>query len=320
MFEKYRYFIALAKEKNITKAAETLYITHQALSHYLTNLEQECGVMLFYRKPKFQLTEEGELFLENIRQVEALESSLYQHFEEVKEGNSGVIRLGTTEGRFPIFMPHLIGTYSQLFPHVQLEVTSANSPALEEMLLNNQLDLIILGAPKKPSRFIQSRLILEERLYVVISEEMLQQYFPQTYPACIQEFRHGADLRKFTHIPFAFNMPTYNSSQIIARLLQQQQIELHCIHTSSHPDLHHRLTTLNYAASFCLTMYLPNLKLINQHTQNKLYAFPIRFLEETNQLHLAYRKDRVFPSYGQALIKLIREQCKPYTDYDPETI
>ena len=320
MFEKYRYFIALAKEKNVTRAAEKLFVTHQALSHYLSNLEKECGVTLFYRKPEFRLTDEGQLFLDNIRQVEALENSLAQQFAEIKEGNSGTIRLGTTEGRFRIFMPQLIESYSKLFPHVQLQVVSANSPTLREMLLNNQLDMIVIGAPKNPSRFIQSQLILREVLYLVVSEGMLKHYFPDTYPGCIQEFRQGADLSKFTQMPFSFNMPAFNSSQMISRLLQKQDIELNCIHTSSHPDLHHLLTTQNYAASFCLTMYLPNLRYINSQVENKLHAFPIRYLEETNPLNLEYRKDRTFLVYGQALLRLIRKQCAFYADYNPEHI
>lgn len=44
MFENYPYFLLLAEENNVTRAAEKLHITHQALSRYLSKLEQECGV------------------------------------------------------------------------------------------------------------------------------------------------------------------------------------------------------------------------------------------------------------------------------------
>ena len=43
MFENYPYFLLLAEENNVTRAAEKLHITHQALSRYLSKLEQECG-------------------------------------------------------------------------------------------------------------------------------------------------------------------------------------------------------------------------------------------------------------------------------------
>ena len=56
MFNNYRYFIALAEEGGISRAADRLFITHQNLSKYLSNLEDELGVPLFQRKPIFALT------------------------------------------------------------------------------------------------------------------------------------------------------------------------------------------------------------------------------------------------------------------------
>lgn len=290
------------------------------MSHYLAKLEKECGVVLFYRKPLFSLTPEGRKFLDTIRQVEALEYSQTQAFAESRKEDAGTIRLGTTEGRFRILMPDLIEEYSQNFPHVQLRVASANSTQLQEMLLDNQLDIIILGAPDKTSQFIQSRLLLQETLYLVLSDGLLKRYFPKRYSQCIDEFRMGVDLRQCVQIPFALNLPQFNSSHILERHLHKLGIQLHCIHTSSHPDLHHMLTTKNYVASFCLSMYLPNLAVINSQTANKLHAFPIKGLTETNPVMLEYRKDRYFPHYGQALLKLIKQQCAFYVDFNPENI
>ena len=51
MYNNYQYFLVLAEEHSISRAAEKLFITHQSLSKYLTNLEQELGVLLFRRKP-----------------------------------------------------------------------------------------------------------------------------------------------------------------------------------------------------------------------------------------------------------------------------
>ncbi len=320
MFENYPYFLTLATEKNISRAAEKLHITHQALSRYLSKLEKECGVVLFYRRPRFSLTQEGQKFLDTIRQVEALEYSQSQAFAESRKEDSGTIRLGTTEGRFRILMPDLIEEYNKKFSHVLLRVTSANSTQLQEMLLDNQLDVIVLGAPNKTSQFIQSKLLIQEVLYLVLSDGLLKRYFSESYPQCIEEFRTGVDLRKCVQIPFALNLPQFNSSRILDRHLQRLGIRLHCIHTSSHPDLHHMLTTKNYAASFCLSMYLPNLAVINSQTANKLYAFPIKGLEETNPVMLEYRKDRYFPHYGTSLLKLIKRQCAFYVNFNPENI
>lgn len=56
MFTNYHYFLVLAEEGNMTRAAERLFIYHQNLSKYLSNLEADFGITLFERKPSFRLT------------------------------------------------------------------------------------------------------------------------------------------------------------------------------------------------------------------------------------------------------------------------
>ena len=64
MFTNYHYFLVLAEEGSISRAAERLFVTHQCLSKYISNLETEYGVTLFERKPVFTLTYAGKLMLE----------------------------------------------------------------------------------------------------------------------------------------------------------------------------------------------------------------------------------------------------------------
>jgi len=282
VFENYHYFITLAEEKNVTQAAKKLFITHQALSRYLSHLEKECQVVLFYRKPTFRLTPEGEEFLKTVRVIQSLEQNLKQHYEELRNGSTGTIRVGITEGRFRIFMPALIKRYSKLFPSVQLLVTSARPSKLEELLLNNRLDMAIMGITENPSSSLYREVILNEKLYVILSDHMLKKYFSSCYPDCITTFQEGIDLHQLVPLPFASNLPSANSVKMIDQLSKKLHLHLHYIHTSNHPDLHHILTTQDYAASFCLSMYLPNLKLINSRTVNHLFAFPIKDLNSLN--------------------------------------
>jgi DNA-binding transcriptional LysR family regulator len=318
MFENYRYFLTLAEELNITRASEKLYVTHQCLSRYLSKLEKECGVQLFYRKPKFELTDNGKIFLKTLRQIEFMEINLKQHFSDTLMGNSGCIRIGTTEGRFRIFMPTLIAKFKSEYPDVDLKVTSANAVELYNLLVNNKLEFIIIGKPQKTASFIQSTTILKEKLYVVISDGMLKKYFPSSYPKCINIFKDGVDLRDWEHVPFAFNIPTANSSQMLNELINRDNLRIHKAHVSNYPDLHHVLTTKNYVASFCLTMYLPNLARINAETKNKLYLFPIKNLTETNPVVVQYHKDKEFPIYEKRLLELIKAQGKFYENYHYE--
>ena len=317
MFEHYQYFLTLAEEGSVTRAAEKLFITHQALSRYLGKLEKECGVSLFYRKPVFSLTPEGQQLYQSLRQVELLERNTKDQFEAQKQQNIGTLHFGTTEGRFRILIPDLIERYETVFPQVDLHVSSANSLQMQQMLLDNKLDVALCGSLEAPPASLQSKTILYETLYVVISQGLMQRYLGERWEAYHERFKKGVDLRLLKTMPFSLNEPFTNSAKILQHHLHRlHDLQLNCIHVSSQPDLHHILTTRNYAASFCLTMYLPNLKKINDTSSNPLYVYPILGLTEKNPVTLVSVKGRQFPKYVQAFLHQLQDQATGFKRYD----
>ncbi len=318
MFNNYRYFIVLAEECNITRAAERLFITHQNLSRYLAKLESDFGIALFHRKPVFSLTHAGQLMLNALKEIEQTEANLRAQFVNLRRDSTGVIRLGTTEGRFRILMPDVISAFKRDYPDVQLLINSAASPTLRSMVLSNQLDLIIAGIPPEDSSQMEHITTIQERLYLVISDNMLRQAFGSNFPDCKKSLAQGADLKLFQTIPFAMNLPHLNSHIMLNKHLSKLGITLNCIHISSHPDLHHMMSARDFAASFCLTMYLPSLFKLNASLpeNDKLNIFPIKGLDETNPVAICYMKNRIFPHYTRALIRMLREQCQTFAKND----
>ena len=316
MFNNYHYFIVLAEECNISRAADRLFITHQNLSKYLSNLEAEFGVALFQRKPTFSLTYAGRLMLDALKETERTEKNIRAQFVDLRRDATGEIRLGTTEGRFRRLMPDIISAFKDAFPDVQLLISSAASPDLRKMVQNNQLDLMIAGVPPENKNKLSHVTVLEEKIYLVISDHMLHGVFGNQFPACKQELAAGADLRLFQTVPFAMNLPHFNSHILLQRHLDKLGISLNCVHTSSHPDLHHMMSTRDFAASFCLTMYLPSLMKLNRETDNKLNIFPIKDFYDTNPVAICYTKNRIFPRYTRVLIQMLKQQCGHFAEYD----
>lgn len=316
MFTNYHYFIALAEECNISRAAQSLFITHQCLSKFLSNLEAEYGVPLFERKPVFSLTYAGTLMLEALRQTKALDINLHNEYADILHNQVGEISLGTTEGRFRILMPDIMSEFKQSFPSVQLRIVSAPSPDLREMILNNKLDIMIANESSSVSNSLEVTELLSEKLYLVISDAMLEEYFPNQVNQMKEQRKNGIDLRLFRHAPFALNMPNFNSHILLDQHLKKIDASLNCIHMSSHPDLHHMMSARDYAASFCLTMYLPSLLKLNSEIGNKLNLFPIKDFSAINSVVLTHEKSRVFPHYSKSIIQLIKRQCKRFSEYD----
>ena len=135
MLQNYHYFLVLSETLNISKAAEKLYISHQCLSRYLKNLEDECGLTLFERKPKLTLTYAGQILQESLREIQRVEQNAVKALSELKTGETGLVRLGITEGRLRIFLPNLLKSYREMFPNVTLQAISAPTVSMLEQLM-----------------------------------------------------------------------------------------------------------------------------------------------------------------------------------------
>lgn len=89
-----KYFLMVAEELNITRAAERLYISQQSLSNHISNMERELDVKLFTRSPKLSLTYAGGLLVETATQI----LDLYSQYQ-TKVGDINRPLLRNAEGR-----------------------------------------------------------------------------------------------------------------------------------------------------------------------------------------------------------------------------
>lgn len=319
MLQNYRYFLALAETQNISQAAQKLFVSHQCLSRYLKTIEDECGLTLFERRPVLSLTYAGEVLLTAFRQIQRIEQDTLDHLEEIQHGACGELRIGITEGRLRLFFPSLLRCYQQIAPGVTLRATSAPTKQMLERLLENKLDLVLGSPTGQVNPDLEYSTVLNETLYVVVSDNLLKQYFSEDYPACIEKLRKGADLTKFREVPFCALYKGYNSRTMIEEYLRERSQSLNIIYEASQPDLLHIMTSHDYAASFCLTMYLESIQRINQtiSMENRLYAFPLKGMKAKNPVFLISQKGKRLPRHTAELMNLIHRQCESYHNFSP---
>lgn len=314
MFNNYHYFIALADEGNISKAARKLFISHQCLSRYLKNLEQEYRVTFFERTPKLMLTPAGQAYLSAIRQMQLLEENLDSQLDDIRQAKRGKLIFATTDGRYRILVPDLLAQFKKLYPDVVLEAQfNPDSKKLSERVLEGELDMVLLNKSDISSNQLVLQPVLDERMYLIISDNMLKTYFPNRYPQCIQDFANGVNLSQFQHVPFVMGRKNLVSRRSIEDYCQARQLQLNCVMELGQLDLHGMMTARDYAASFCWTMFVPAIQKLNWEGQfSHLHIFPIKGRGITNQLVLATRKGKIFPAYGRDLIRLIKETCASF--------
>lgn len=185
-----------------------------------------------------------------------------------------------------------------------------NAEQLREMLENGELDIAFSGISPLAPECIEKDFLFEERLYLVVSEQMLQNYFPDRYPECVEEFRKGADIREFSGMPFCRSLPNLHCMQVLDHLLEREGVTLDCVHTSGHFDLHQQMAQENLAACFSLSMYLPHLHKLNLYNNNKLLVFPIKDLTKTNPVYIFMNKDNAYVEVTDEFKDLLKNAVK----------
>ena len=193
-----------------------------------------------------------------------------------------------------MIMPNLMRQFKEMYNDYDIRGVIGNAEQLREMLEKGELDIAFSGISLLAPECIEKEFLFDERLYLVVSEQMLQKYFGDKYPECVEEFRKGADIREFSDIPFCQSLPNLHCMQILDHLLEWEGVTLDCVHTSGHSDLHQQMSQENLAACFSLFMYLPHLYELNLYDDNKLLVFSIKDLTETNPVYILTNKENAY--------------------------
>jgi len=143
-----RYFTVVARERNITRAAELLRMSQPPLSSQMQNLEEELGVPLLIRgKRRLKLTPEGELLQRRAQEILDLAEKTGEELRSMREGMSGTIALGMVEGRAPYLAARFIAGFRQEFPRVRYDLWNGSSDDVLDRLHKGLADLAIIAVP-----------------------------------------------------------------------------------------------------------------------------------------------------------------------------
>ena len=142
------YFTVVARELNITRAAEKLNMSQPPLSNQIKALEGELDVQLFIRgKRHLELTEEGALLLRRAVQMQELADKTRQELASLREGMTGTIYLSMVEGRAPFLAAQWIAGFREEFPLVRYNLWNGSSDDVLDRLRKGLADLAVIAAP-----------------------------------------------------------------------------------------------------------------------------------------------------------------------------
>ena len=142
------YFVVIAEELNITKAAEKLCMSQPPLSSQMKALEEELDTVLFIRgKRHLQLTESGKLLYRHAKEILSLVNKTSEEIRAMKKGMRGKISIGLVEGSAPIIAASWIEKFLSSNKNVEFSVVDGNSDELIAKLRSGLIDMAVITSP-----------------------------------------------------------------------------------------------------------------------------------------------------------------------------
>jgi DNA-binding transcriptional LysR family regulator len=165
-----RYFIAVAEEGHVTRAAERLGIQQPPLSQQIRAMEAEIGVPLLHRLPRgVELTEAGRVFLAEARVALAQVEHAVEAARRTARGEQGRLAVGfTSSAAFHPLIPAVVRAFRQVAPHVDLQLEESSTGELIVALQKDQLDVAFLRVPMGDTTGIRIETLLNENMLVAL--------------------------------------------------------------------------------------------------------------------------------------------------------
>ena len=167
-----KYFLAVAQEENITRAAGLLHITQPTLSRQLIQLEEELGVKLFQRsKHRVLLTDDGMLLRRRAEEIVALSDKTKEDLQHKDAQLTGEISIGSGELKSSRFLGELISGFHECHPLVRFEIYSGNSDDIKKRIDRGLLDVGLLLEPVDVTKYHFARTPFKEQWGVLVNTD-----------------------------------------------------------------------------------------------------------------------------------------------------
>ncbi len=165
-----KYFVAVAEERNIGRAASRLSISQPPLTRQIQQLEQELGVILFKRTPRgVEPTEAGQTLLRDARAIQAMLEAASERAQRAGNGQVGRLDIGVYGSALFDILPRLLQTFRAEHPDVKIVLHAGQTPqqvvALKQGRVLAAFERLL---PDDPA--IAVHLVAREPLYVAFNE------------------------------------------------------------------------------------------------------------------------------------------------------
>lgn len=193
----FELLFVLKETKNISKAADQLFITQSALSKRIKAIEKETGKELFIRSHQgVKFTPAGEKVLEHIAHISTELSTMRQELESMDGGVCGTLNAGISINFSQYRLPDILASYHRKYPEVRLNITTGQSRHLYRQMVEGTLDVAVLRGEYPWTGF--QFLFSQENICLVCNQDYASKPLSSyAYIGRQTDATHAADLNRW---------------------------------------------------------------------------------------------------------------------------
>ena len=246
-----RYFLAVAREENMTRAAKILHITQPTLSKTLKAIEEELGKKLFIRHSfSIALTEEGILLRDRAEDLVTMADKIEKEFLSLNDITGGELYLGLAESYQIRYLAREIRILKNNYPELKYHITSGDTEQVTEKLDKGLLDFAVLCETPNSRKYEYIQFPEPDIWGVIMPEnatlatkEVIQADDLKDIPLFTSAQGWENDIKKWCgekisdlHLEGTFRLP-YNASMFVKEGLGYQLSFKHLVDTSPESGL-----------------------------------------------------------------------------------
>ncbi|CAK09678.1 MULTISPECIES: LysR family transcriptional regulator [Rhizobium] len=206
-----QYFVAVAEQGSVTRAAQNLSISQSSVTEALKELESDLGVELFERHPRgLTITHSGHQFLRHATKILASVSDARTSFSGQQSALSGTLNIGVTSLVAGYVLSDLLARYRRACPGIEVSAIEDNGGYLEHLLVGGELDVAVMVISNLRDRMALQAEILETSPYRL--------WLPMGHPLVSADIISVADIAREPLIMLTVDEIEENTGKLLSAL------------------------------------------------------------------------------------------------------
>jgi len=287
-FNQLRVFYQVAKTMNFTAAAKKLYITQPAVTAHMKLFEDYCGLKFFKKRGrKIYLTAEGETLYQYTQKIFEYERQIEDLIDDLKDLKRGILYLGTSKTYARYFMPFLISSFRDVYPHIKIHLDEGSSLDIMNSLLDLTNEVAVIAKVEDHP----------DICFIPFSQEELVLILAPGHPLAGKKYVTLAELAKE---PIIAKEEGSKTRKMVNTLFHDHGLSPEILMETSNAEFIKQLVQRGEGVSFFVREVVAR-----EIQEKKLATVPIKGTRIILEVNIAYLKNQSLSPPAQAFLDIL---------------